>query len=83
MPQRRRTGQWHGHDGLRKRIKELMLDNTLLIEQHKQLLHAQVDAARANAAGVSGVTRINERIQAQLVVPLGNGYGDQAPIAPT
>jgi hypothetical protein len=71
------------HDGLRKRIKELMLDNTLLIEQHKQLLHAQADAARVNAAGVSGVTRIDELIQAQLVVPLGNGYGDQAPMAAT
>jgi hypothetical protein len=60
-----------------------MRDNTLLIEQHKQLLHVQADAARVNAAGVSGVTRIDELIQAQLVVPLGNGYGDQAPMAAT
>jgi uncharacterized spore protein YtfJ len=58
------------HDGLRKRIKELMLDNTLLIKQHMQLLQAQADAAR--------VTRNDVRVQGQLVLPvlpLENGVG--------
>ena len=70
------------HDGLRKRIKELMLDNTLLIEQHKQLLNAQADASPVNAAGASGVTRNNKIVQAQLVLR-GNECGDQAPTTVT
>ena len=54
-------------DSLRERIKQLMLDNTLLIKQHEQLVQAQADAARIKKENAAA--KRNETIQADLVVP--------------